>query len=67
MVVLTTSGFFASIFHLTRVEKRVLTAIFCAIMPLIGNNKNSQLTAAAIFIAITIVGVIFANIWTKKK
>jgi len=36
-------------------------------MPHIGNNKNSQLTAAATFIAITIVGVIFANIWTKKK
>lgn len=45
----------------------VITAVFCAIMPHIGNNKNSQLTAAAIFIAITIVGVIFANIWTKKK
>ena len=45
----------------------VITAVFCAILPLIGNNKNSQLTAAAIFIAITIVGVIFANIWTKKK
>ena len=45
----------------------VITAVFCAIMPHIGNNKNSQLTAAATFIAITIVGVIFANIWTKKK
>ena len=45
----------------------VITAVFCAILPLIGNNKNSQLTAAAIFIAITIVGIIFANTWTKKK
>ena len=45
----------------------VITAVFCAIMPHSGNSKNSQLTAAAIFIAITIVGVIFANIWTKKK
>ena len=45
----------------------VITAVFCAIMPLVGNDKSSQLAAAGIFIAITIIGVIFANIWTKKK
>jgi small neutral amino acid transporter SnatA (MarC family) len=45
----------------------VITAIFCAILPLIGNNKTSQLTAAGIFIAITLVGVIVANTWAKKK
>ena len=45
----------------------VITAVFCAIMPLIGNNKSSQLAAAGIFITITIVGVIFANTWAKKK
>ena len=45
----------------------VITAVFCAIMPLVGNNKSSQLAAAGIFIAITIIGVIFANTWAKKK
>ncbi|MCR5579190.1 MAG: hypothetical protein K6F74_08290 [Prevotella sp.] len=32
-----------------------------------GNNKTSQLAAAGIFIAITIVGIIVANTWAKKK
>ena len=45
----------------------VITAVFCAILPLIGNNKTSQLAAAGIFIAITIVGVIVANTWARKK
>ena len=45
----------------------VITAVFCAILPLIGNNKTSQLAAAGIFIAITIVGIIVANTWAKKK
>jgi small neutral amino acid transporter SnatA (MarC family) len=45
----------------------VITAAFCAILPLIGDNKDSLLVATAIFIAITVVGVIFANTWTKKK
>ena len=45
----------------------VITAVFCAILPLIGNNKTSQLAAAGLFIAITIVGIIVANTWAKKK
>ena len=45
----------------------VITAIFCAIMPLMENNKTSQLAATGIFIAITIVGIIVANTWAKKK
>ena len=45
----------------------VITAVFCAILPLIGNNKTSQLAAAGIFIAITIVGIIVANTWAKKN
>lgn len=45
----------------------VITAIFCAILPLIGDNKNSLLVAAAIFVAITLVGIIIANTWAKKK
>ena len=45
----------------------VITAVFCAILPLMGNNKTSLLAATGIFIAITIVGVIVANTWAKKK
>ena len=45
----------------------VITAVFCAILPLVDNNKTSQLAAAGIFIAITIVGIIVANTWAKKK
>ena len=45
----------------------VITAILCAIVPLIGDNKNSLLAAAGIFLAIIFVGIIIANTWTKKK
>ena len=45
----------------------VITAGFCAILPLTGNNKSYQLAAAGIFIVITIVGVVVANTWAKKK
>ena len=45
----------------------VITAAFCAILPLMGNNMTSQLAATGIFITITIVGVIIANTWAKKK
>lgn len=45
----------------------VVTAVFCAIVPLLGNDKNSILAAAGIFIAINFVGIIFANTWAKKK
>ena len=45
----------------------VVTAVFCTIPPLLGNDKNSILAAAGIFIAITFVGIIIANTWTKKK
>ena len=45
----------------------VITAVFCAILPLVDNNKTSQLAATGIFISITIVGVIVANTWAKKK
>jgi archaellum biogenesis protein FlaJ (TadC family) len=45
----------------------VVTAVFCTIPPLLGNDKNSILAAAGIFIAITFVGIIIANTWAKKK
>ena len=45
----------------------VVTAVFCTIPPLLGNDKNSILAAAGIFLAIIFVGIIIANTWTKKK
>ena len=45
----------------------VITAGFCAILPLTGDDKKSQLAATGIFFAITLVGVIIANTWAKKK
>ena len=45
----------------------VITAIFCAILPLIGNDIKSQLAGAAVFFFIVIIGVIIANTWAKKK
>ena len=45
----------------------VVTAVFCTIPPLLGNDKNSLLAAAGIFVAIIFVGIIIANTWTKKK
>jgi hypothetical protein len=36
-------------------------------VPLLGNDKNSLLAAAGIFLAIIFVGIIIANTWTKKK
>ena len=45
----------------------VVTAVFCTTPPLLGNDKNSILAAAGIFLAIIFVGIIIANTWTKKK
>ena len=45
----------------------VVTAVFCTTPPLLGNDKNSLLAAAGIFLAIIFVGIIIANTWTKKK
>ena len=45
----------------------VVTAVFCTIPPLLGNDKNSLLAAAGIFLAIIFVGIIIADTWTKKE
>lgn len=45
----------------------VITAVFCAILPFIGNEKGTVLTVTFVFILITIVFVILANTWAKKK
>ncbi len=45
----------------------VLTAVFCCLMPFIGNEKEIVLKATFVFVAITFVFVILANTWAKKK
>jgi small neutral amino acid transporter SnatA (MarC family) len=45
----------------------VITAAFCAVLPFMGNDTTTQLLAAGIFCAITVVDVIVANTWAKKK
>ena len=44
-----------------------ITAGFCAILPIIGNDKNMVLAATGLFIVITVVFVIVANTWAKNK
>jgi hypothetical protein len=45
----------------------VLTAVFCCLMPFIGNEKEIVLKATFVFVAVTFVFVILANTWAKKK
>jgi small neutral amino acid transporter SnatA (MarC family) len=45
----------------------VMTAVFCIVLPLLCNSVSSQLLAAGIFCAITVVDVIVANTWARKK
>jgi di/tricarboxylate transporter len=45
----------------------VLTAVFCCLMPFIGNEKEIVLKATFIFVAVTFVFIILANTWAKKK
>jgi ABC-type transport system involved in cytochrome bd biosynthesis fused ATPase/permease subunit len=45
----------------------VITAAFCVSMPIVGNNIQAQLGAAAVFMAVIIFVVILANTWAKKK
>lgn len=45
----------------------VITAAFCCLLPFIGNKKENVLGATFAFMFITIVFVILANTWAKKK
>ena len=45
----------------------VLTAGFCCILPIIGNEKENVVGATFVFIIVTFVFVILANTWAKKK
>jgi drug/metabolite transporter (DMT)-like permease len=45
----------------------VLTACFCILLSFIGEDRNQALIAGFVFILITIIIVILANTWAKKK
>ena len=45
----------------------VITAVFCCLLPFIGNEKENVLGATFAFMFVTIVFVILANTWAKKK
>ena len=45
----------------------VITAGYVSILPLIGDNPQDQMVGVFVFFAITILFVILANTWAKKK
>lgn len=45
----------------------VIAAGYVSILPFIGNNPQHQMGALFIFFAITIIFIILANTWAKKK
>ena len=45
----------------------VITAGYVSILPVIGDNPQDQMVGVFVFFAITILFVILANTWAKKK
>ena len=45
----------------------VITAGYVSILPIIGDNPQDQMGALFVFFAITIIFIILANTWAKKK
>ena len=45
----------------------VITAGYVSILPVIGDNPQDQMVGMFVFFAITILFVILANTWAKKK
>ena len=45
----------------------VITAGYVSILPFIGDNPQDQMVGVFVFFAITILFVILANTWAKKK
>lgn len=45
----------------------VLTAAFCVLLSIIGRDRENVLLAIIAFIIVTIVFIILANTWAKKK
>lgn len=45
----------------------VTTAGYVSILPIIGNNTKAHMGALVVFVLVTIIFVILANTWAKKK
>ncbi len=45
----------------------IFTACFCAVLPIFGKNSNVAIGASMALIAATIIVVILANTWARKK
>ena len=45
----------------------VITAGYVSILPIIGDNPQDQMVGMFVFFAITIIFVILANTWAKRK
>ena len=45
----------------------VITAGYESILPIIGDNTQSQMGAMFVFIVVTLIFIILANTWAKKK
>jgi hypothetical protein len=45
----------------------VITAGYVSILPSIGDNTQSQMGAMFVFIVVTLIFIILANTWAKKK
>ena len=45
----------------------VITAGYVSILPIIGDNPQDQMGAFFVFFAITIIFIILANTWAKRK
>jgi hypothetical protein len=45
----------------------VITAGYVSILPIIGDNTQSQMGAMFVFIVVTWIFIILANTWAKKK
>ena len=45
----------------------VITAGYVSILPVIGDNPQDQMVGMFVFFAITIIFVILANTWAKRK
>ena len=45
----------------------VITAGYVSILPILGDNTQSQMGAMFVFIVVTLIFIILANTWAKKK
>jgi hypothetical protein len=45
----------------------VITAGYVSILPIIGDNPQDQMGAFFVFFIITIIFIILANTWAKRK